>query len=70
MSPILIAAILGCSQAKIVDMTNSWGDEQDLWALKTAAKRCESYYGKEAPCLKVFTKAEQGVYRAVRGKNK
>lgn len=68
MTSLFITAALVCSIGRIIDKTGgTWGTEQDVAALRTAKARCESYYGKEAPCLKKFIKIQDGIYQAICG---
>ena len=63
----VMALSVNCPDVRLINFADGM-NEQDTEALHVAGKRCGTYYGAEAPCLKVFSKQEQGVYRAVCGK--
>jgi hypothetical protein len=60
-----------CPQTlKVLNENMQWDGCQDEEAYERALIRCNELYKSEAPCLKVFIKVEQGVYRAICGKEK
>lgn len=61
----VIAAVLSCPLPKVENKTNTW-DKQDQEALLTATSRCKEIY-PDAPCLKMFRKADEGIYSALCG---
>jgi hypothetical protein len=61
----LIAAILFCTKTQVINATDTW-NMQDAKALERATAHCGDEY-KDAPCLKIFKKSEQGVYSAICG---
>ena len=60
-----IVTAFTCPNVTVVNKTSTWGARDDE-AMETAKKRCPEVYIK-APCLKIFTKEEDGVYRAICG---
>lgn len=54
-----------CPETKLVGFNGSM-TEQDIRSLKSAKTRCVYYY-PDAPCLKIFERREEGVYRAICG---
>lgn len=61
-----VAGII-CPETKIQNRTQEWND-QDKQALTTAKRRCGEMY-PEAPCVKMFRKADEGIYSAICGGN-
>jgi hypothetical protein len=61
----LLMTMALCGKATIINDTKEWTaiDEQSL---ATAKPRCAELY-PEAPCLKIFHKTEENVYRVVCG---
>jgi hypothetical protein len=54
-----------CPETKVVNRTEEWNDT-DQRSLESAQKRCKVHY-EDSPCLKVFEKREENVYRATCG---
>lgn len=66
MNAVLALSIaLACGSPKIVNRTKSW-NEQDKTTLETAQKRCGQIY-PDSPCVKMFRKADEGIYSAICG---
>jgi len=61
----LILVSLMCPDINIVNLTIDW-ETRDSLVLEYVQKRCGEIYPK-SPCLKIFTKKEDGVYNAVCG---
>lgn len=55
-----------CSPTVILNMTNTWTKNDDYNKV-VAEKRCPELYPK-SPCLVVFEKREERVYRATCGR--
>lgn len=62
---IIIGALL-CPQTKVLNLTDEWND-RDIEAQAMATVGCAKQYGEEYACLKLFTKMEPLVYRAICG---
>lgn len=54
-----------CPGTDVINKTDVWTD-QDRQAIQQAHKRCPELY-KDAPCLVLFQKSEEGAYQAVCG---
>ena len=54
-----------CPETKIINHTQEWNDI-DRRSLKSAKKRCKIHY-PDSPCVKIFEKTEENVYRVTCG---
>jgi hypothetical protein len=61
----VIALAISCGNPKIVNDTDKWS-KYDQNALEDTKDRCKIHF-KDAPCLKIFIKKEENVYRAICG---
>jgi hypothetical protein len=62
----MVMSAISCPNIKVVDHTKSAWTDQDQEAITQAQKRCGELFPK-APCLKLFVKVEEGMYRAICG---
>lgn len=65
MFELMLASLLICSPAKIINETKVW-DKMDQQLLDLAYRKCSEIYS-DAPCLKSFTKTKTGDYRVLCG---
>lgn len=60
---LVVAA--ACPDTKVINLTKEW-NSIDERSLKFAKSRCAEIYD-DSPCLKVFEKREENLYRATCG---
>lgn len=66
---LLFAAAVTCSPPMVINKTNEWTEQDQKTLTYVTNEGCKRNYDN-APCLKIFSKIEEGAYAVICGKEK